>query len=237
MAPDPGDEQGRLDRLVRSLHAAGGVGAVGPSCHRAVPGVDGVVLSVDAAYAGWMILSESGPHGDQLEDLHAVLGEGPGVDAAVTGAPVTAPDLGDPIARARWPRFTQQAPERGIGAVFAFPLLLHDKPFGVLSAYRSVAGPLDPADDQQMRRYARAVTLTLLDDAYITGDGALDLALPVSAGEVQQAVGVVMEHHGVDAATALHRLRDHARRSRRPMRDVVAEVRANRLPFGPTERP
>ena len=86
----------RLRRLVSSLRAHGGVAAVSAACHRDVPGVDGVVLAVFAAHAGRIIISDSGPDGDQLEDLHSTLGEGPGVDAAVTGEPVTAVDLDHP---------------------------------------------------------------------------------------------------------------------------------------------
>ena len=51
------------------------------------------------------------------------------------------------------------------------------------------------------------------------------------AGEVQQAIGVIMEYATVDAATALHRLRAYGRR---PMHDVVSEVRTDHLPFSAT---
>jgi hypothetical protein len=230
----PDDEQRHLRRLVSSLRARGGVGAVGAECHRDVPDVDGVVLTVDAAHAGRIIISDSGPHGDALEDLHATLGEGPSIDAAITGAPLAAVDLAHPHALARWPRFAEQAPSRGVRAVFVCPVLLHAQPVGVLSAYRAAAGPLSATDHEQVRRYAKAVTVVLLDDPPATSNGALDFVLPVRAGEVQQAVGIVMEYAHVDAPTALHRLRAYARRSGRPMHDVVADVRACRLPFDPT---
>jgi hypothetical protein len=233
-AGHPDDEQRHLRQLVSSLRAAGGVGAAGPACHREVPDLDGVVLTIDAAHAGRIILSDSGPHGDQLEDLHAVLGQGPCIDAAVTGTPIAAADLDDPSARSRWPRFAQQAPARGIRAVFARPLLLRGRPFGVLSAYRAFAGSLSPADDEQLRRHADAVTLVLLDETHTTSGGVPDFVLPIPAGKVQQAVGIVMEYAHVDAPTALHRLRAYARNSARPMHDVVAAVRTSRMPFDPT---
>lgn len=228
------DEQHHLRRLISSLRAAGGIGAAGPACHGEMPEIDGVVLSIDAGPAGKIILSDSGPHGDQLEDLHAVLGEGPCIDATVTGSAVTAADLDHPHAQARWPQFALQAPECGIRAVFARPLLVHTKPVGVLTAYRTVAGPLSLTAGEQMRRYAQAVTLILRTYAHSTSGGHLIFVLPSGAGKVQQAVGVVMQHAGVDAPTALHRLRAYARSSARPMLDVVADVRNNRLPFDPT---
>lgn len=114
--------------------------------------------------------------------------------------------------------------------MFACPLLLHAKPFGVLSAYRAATGPLSPTPDGQMRRYTHAVTRILLQDAHSNSDGALEFALPHPAGRVQQDVGVVMQYAG----TALHRLRAYAHSSARPMHDVVADVRNNRIPFDPT---
>ena len=232
-APDH-EHQRALRRLVSSLRARGGVGALGAACHRDVPGVDGVVLAVFAAHAGRIIISDSGPAGDQLEDLHATLGEGPGIDAAITGQPVTAVDLDHTTAHTSWPRFAGRAVACGIRAVFAAPVLLHAQPVGVLSLYRAIAGPLSAAEHEQLDRYTHAVTVLLLDHPHVTSAGEISIALPVQAGEVQQAVGVVMEYAGVDAATALHRLRSYAHQSARPMRDVIAEVRTCRLPFDPT---
>ena len=235
IAGDPRDERRHVRRLVSALRARGGVDAVGAACHRDVENVDGVVLTVDAAHAGRIILSDSGPHGDLLEDLHATLGEGPCVDAAVTGRPVAVVDLDHPHAQTRWPRFAEQAPADGIRAVFVCPVLLNARPVGVLSAYRAAAGPLSATDHEQLHRYAKAVTAILLDDPPVTSNKALDFVLPIRAGQVQQAVGIVMEYADVDAPTALHRLRAYARRSARPMHDVIAEVRTCRLPFDPTE--
>ncbi|GAB7044284.1 MULTISPECIES: GAF and ANTAR domain-containing protein [Catenuloplanes] len=244
MEADPGlaaghsdDERRRLRRLVSALRAHGGVGAVATLCHADMPDVDGVVLTVDAAHAGRIILSDSGPHGDQLEDLHAVLGEGPCIDAVVTAVPVMADDLARPHARVNWPRFAEHAPARAIRAVFAHPVLAGDRLIGVLSAYRADAGSLTAAEREQLGRYATAAAVVLLDHTPVHRAGGLDLVLPARAGEVQQAVGVVMELAGVDAPTALHRLRDYARRSARPMQDVVAEVRTCRLPFDPSAVP
>jgi len=134
----------------------------------------------------------------------------------------------------RWPRFADQAPGDDIDAVFAYPVILKDRPVGVLSAYRDAAGPLSTGEDEQIRRYARATAVVLLDDWFVSPAGEMDVVLPAHTGEVQQAVGIVMELAGIDAADALHRLRAYARRSARPMREVVADVRTARLPFDPT---
>ena len=231
--PSNQDQQRHIRcRPVSSLRALDGVAALCPACHRDLPGIDGVVLTTVVAHAGWIILSDSGPNGDQLEDLHATLGEGPRTDAVATGEPVTAADLVH--AHARWPRFATHALACGIRAVFAFPVQLDTQPVGVLSVYRATAGTLSTTAHHRVNRYARTATVLLRDTAHVNGVGAVSMPLPSNAGEVQQAVGVVMELATVDAVTALHRLRTFAHHSQRPMRDVVAEVRTGQLPFDPT---
>jgi hypothetical protein len=214
--------------------ALDGVATLCPACHRDMPDMDGVVLTTFVAHAGWIILSDSGPSGDQLEDLHATLGEGPRTDVVTTGKPVTAADLTHAQAHTRWPRFTGQALASGIRAVFAFPLPLGVQPVGVLSVYRATAGPLSAADHNRVNRCAHTATVLLNATAHVNSAGAAVMPLPANAGDVQQAVGVVMQHATVDAVTALHRLRACAHRSRRPMSDVVAEARTGQLPCNPT---
>jgi ANTAR domain len=229
----PEDEQRRYIRLrVSPPRAIDGVAALCRDCHRNVSGVDGAVLTILAAQAGWIILSDSGPDGDQLEDLYATLGEGPRVDAFITGVPVAVGDLVQ--AHARWPYFAARALACGIRAVFAFPVQFATVPMGVLSVYRGTAGPLSAADHDRVGGYAEAATVLLRAAACVNDARQASMSLPRDAGEVQQAVGVVMEYATVDAATALHRLRVYAHHSRRPMRDVVAEVRTDHLPFNPT---
>jgi hypothetical protein len=218
--------------LVSPARALEGVAALCRACHRDVPGIEGAVLAGFVAQAGWIILSDSGPYGDQLEDLYTTLGEGPRVDAFTTGMPVAAADLVQ--AHARWPRFAARALACGIRAVFAFPVQLGTVPVGVLSLYRASAGPLSAADHDLVDWYARTAMVLVRAAAHVNDAGQVSMPLPENAGEVQQAVGVVMEHATVDAATALHRLRAYAHHSRRPMREVVAEVRADHLPFNPT---
>ena len=233
MTGPPEREQWRyIFLLVSPSRALEGVAALCRACHRDVQDIEGAVLAGFVAQAGWIILSDSGPNGDQLEDLYTTLGEGPRVDAFTTGMPVAAADLVQ--AHARWPRFAARALACGIRAVFAFPVQFGTVPVGVLSIYRASADPLSAADRDRVDRYARTAAVLVRAAAQVNDAGQLSMPLPENAGEVQQAVGVVMEHATVDAATALHRLRAYAHHSRRQMREVVAEVRAEHLPFNPT---
>jgi len=108
MSGPPEREQWRyILWLVSPSRALEGVAALCRACHRDVQGVEGAVLAAFVAPAGWIILGDSGPNGDQLEDLYTTLGEGPRVDAFTTGMPVAAADLVQ--AHATWPRFAARA--------------------------------------------------------------------------------------------------------------------------------
>jgi hypothetical protein len=234
MTGPPEHERRHLRLLVPLPRAIDDVAALCRACHHDIPDIEGAVLTMLVAQAGWIILSDSGPDGDQLEDLCTTLGEGPRVDAYTTGIPVAAAALVHIQAHARWPYFAARALACGIRAVFAFPVRLGTVPVGVLSVYRASAGLLSAADHARVRRYAHTATVLMRAAGHLNNAGQASVSLPKNASEVQQAVGVVMEHATVDAATALHRLRAYAHHSRRPMRDVVAEVRANHLSFNPT---
>ncbi|MGX6607042.1 GAF domain-containing protein, partial [Micromonosporaceae bacterium Da 78-11] len=180
--PSDRDQRRGIRRLML-LRALDGAAALGPACHRDVPGVDGVVLTAFVAHAGWIILSDSGPNGDRLEGLHATLGEGPRTDVVATGRLVSYADLTHAQAFVRWPRFAAQALASGIRAVSAFPVQLDVHTVGVLSVYRATAGPLSDADHQRVNWYARTASVLLHATAHVTGAGAVSMPLLGNAGE------------------------------------------------------
>jgi GAF domain-containing protein len=229
----PGSPRHRqlLHQLVSGLRARGGIAALAAACQDQLTDIDGAALSVLAGQQGWLLLSDSGPHADQLEDLQYSLREGPRVDAADTGAPVAVADLGGAAARRRWPAFAPQAVRHGIRAVFAYPVLHDGGPVGVLALYRGVAAPLTALESENAARYAAAAAVLLLDTVELDEHGGVSVLLPAQAAAVQQAVGVVMEHTGADADTALHLLREFASRRSLTMRSVVTDTLAGRLTF------
>lgn len=78
----------------------------------------------------------------QFEELQTRLGEGPGVWAHEQGEVISIPDL---QAEERFLRFTQQAIDLGLAAVFTFPLQHGDVVIGALDLYRDTTGPLSLA--------------------------------------------------------------------------------------------
>jgi diguanylate cyclase (GGDEF)-like protein len=99
----------------------------------------GVILrgSHQASYI--VAASDKGVH--EIEALQSELQEGPCVTAYLTGEPVLLPDL---RSAERFPRYSPRAREKGVAAVFAFPLCLDGRRLGALDLYRDTVGDLDP---------------------------------------------------------------------------------------------
>jgi hypothetical protein len=195
-----------------------------------VLGVSGVAVSVLASGGGDLVWRTDGVSA-RLDDLQFTLGQGPGVDAAVSGELVLEPDL-DAVPAQRWSVFTPAALELGVRAVFAVPLQIGALRVGVLLAQRDVPGSMNDGVLTDLLVFAGAATEALLGS--VTG-GSEPLWLSGQPSgyraEVYQATGMISAQLGVAQAEALIRLRGHAYSQHRAVADVAADVVARRMRF------
>lgn len=193
----------------------------------------GLSLAENGKVSGALTGSDS--HARELEDLQFTLGEGPCVDSVRSGSPVLEPDLaasGFP----RWPGYAPEAYERGIRAVYAFPLRIGAACLGALDIYRDRAEPASAEAIDLGQAFAGIALTMLVDDdrpprAHGDASALDDLLTP--ALEVYQAQGMVMVDLDVSLAEALVRLRAHAFVEGRPLADVARDVVAGRLRLEP----
>ncbi len=126
-------------------------------------GFDQVTVTLMTTKGSSTLVASAGPPGPAIQELQFDLGEGPGLDAYAAGQPVLVPDL--PASLARWPGFAAAAIERGIAAVFVFPLQLGAVRFGVLTGVRAAAGPLGERELSAGLIFAEVATELLLDSS------------------------------------------------------------------------
>ncbi len=178
------------------------------------------VLATDAVSAG-------------LEDLQILLGEGPCVEATSIGRPVLVADLSDHAAEQnqRWPVFTSEARNAGVGAVFAFPIRIGEVSLGSVDLYRRSPGSLTAA---QLTSGLQAVGEM--------GEHMLELTAPELPEApsypmtVHQAAGMVMVQLETSIDVAMTRLRACAFAEGMTMGDLAADVIAGRRRFTKEER-
>ena len=170
-----------------------------------------------------------------IEDLQLTLGEGPCVDAAVTGSPVLLSDLGrsPEVAVERWPGFMEGAATAGVEAVFAFPLRVGAINVGVLDLYRNEPGELSADELLAALMAADAAALALL---YLDVDGVDAFTDDHDARasyqlQVHQATGMVQAQTGVTIDQAFLMLRARAFADGRPLVELAADVVARRVRF------
>jgi ANTAR domain len=218
--------------------AGGDAVTVGHACAAitTVTGVDGVA----AVLATSATLRETVYAGDEIaarvEELTLTLGEGPGLDALRYGEPVLSADMTGPDARSRWPVFAPASAAVGALAVFALPLRIGVIRLGVLTMHRRRPGHLTRVQVADALALADVVCLLLFDQS----DPAAGAARVGPAGsdgvwypEVHQATGMIIVQLGVSAEIAFARLRAHAFRHNRRLRDVARDVVTRRLRFKP----
>jgi hypothetical protein len=208
---------------------------------RALCSVSARVIGTDGAGITLMVGEASGPvcasdaTSARVEELQYTLGEGPCIDSHRLGGPVFEPDLaaGGP---SRWPTFGQQALVAGVCAVFAFPLRIGAVRIGAMTLYGSGTGPLGDARLTDALAMADVVAHEILVAQSEAPKGVLAAGLAgVGAyrAEIHQASGMVAVQLDLPVSDALVRLRAHAFRSGRPLREVAADVVARRLRLDP----
>jgi hypothetical protein len=227
------------DRLQRILALLGEAGGETPSfaglCRVAtkLSGTDGAAIMLMAGDAPRGLLCATDDVSERMEELQFTLGEGPGLDAHADGTPVMEPDLTAPAAD-RWIAFTPAALATGVGAVFAFPLVVGSVRLGALNFYRTTTGAMTDdqhADAQVITGVAARTLLTLQADAPV---GALSPQIEAESNLrliVHQASGMVSVQLGVSVADALVRLRAYAVAHDLLIDDVATRIIDRRLRF------
>jgi GAF domain-containing protein len=172
------------------------------------------------------VAATDGP-GRLLEQVQTDLGEGPCVDAHVSGELTVTDDMTlDP----RWPRVTPLLVPHGIRAVLGAQVRIGGVPVGSLDVYVDRPYTWDESDRRAIVRYSGLIetVLTTALAAKRAGDlaGQLQYALDYRV-VIERAVGYLMARDHVDATAAFDRLRRATRSSRRKIGDVAGDLLAS----------
>lgn len=231
---------GRVARLVADEPARPGDRGVAGVLRRLCSAAE---RSLSASGAGVSVLAEGGMRGvaavsepayEPLEDLQFSLGEGPCLDAFASRQPVLVPDLSDG-AMDRWPGYASALHDKGVRAVFAFPLQIGAARIGALDVFRGEAGSLTAGEFRDALTFADVAVTTLLDGQERAAPGTaadgLDDEVVGQRAELFQAQGMVAVQLGISLADALARLRAYAYAEERALGDVARDVVARRVSF------
>jgi hypothetical protein len=198
-------------------------------------GVNGAGLSIVSTTGHRELVCSTDDVAAGIEDLQFTVGQGPGIDAVSSGAPVLISDLQQPrdLLAERWAAFLPSALATGVRGLFAFPLQIGAITLGVLDLYRSSPGALLDAQVSDALMAGEAAAMALLQLATSSADGLPDDAGSGAAYQLQvhQATGMVSVQAAVSIEDAFAMLRARAFAGNHTVAEVARAVVERRLRF------
>jgi len=191
----------------------------------AVSGAEAVGLMLADQHGRLRYMAASNETGRMLELLQLQNSEGPCLDCYETRAPVVNADLAS--AADRWPHFAPAAIEAGFQSVHAFPMRLRDSAIGALNLFGRAGAEFEENDVRVVQALADIATIALLQERSISRADALTEQPQGALNSrivIEQAKGALAHLEGSTPTEAFQLLRSQARKSRRRLVDVAAEV-------------
>ena len=189
---------------------------------RAVPGAEGASVTTHREGAPAAVGSDD--WSQQLDETQFEEHEGPCLDAFRTGTVFRVRDFSTDN---RWPSYSEQALKHGAVSMLSLPLSAQGNLIGALNLYSRKPEAFDSEASSIAHIVAGHVGLASQVSAafFKHRDLAEQLADAMrSRATIEQAKGVLMALHNVDADGAFDLLRTESQHSNRKLRDVAAEV-------------
>jgi transcriptional regulator with GAF, ATPase, and Fis domain len=188
----------------------------------AIDGADSIGVTIDLGGRTYTAV-----HTDQrtlrVDEEQYDAGEGPCLQASRHRTTVLV-DCDD--AMARWPRFAAAAREEGIYSFLAAPLFTSEQTLGSFNLYGRSRRAFDSLDAEILDLLTAAVSRAIGDFARFKSARdaaeAIQRALQTRA-PIEQAKGVLMAIHGVDADQAFDMLRQQSQNTNVPVRVIAAD--------------
>jgi transcriptional regulator with GAF, ATPase, and Fis domain len=138
--------------------------------------------------------------------------EGPCVDAYRTGVAVQSESTDD--VTSRWPTFGPRAQDFGFQSMAALPMRLRANVIGALNLFSTQGASLSPEDKQVAQALADIATIGILQERALSDGHIVTSQLQVALESrvvIEQAKGIVGEHHHISVDDAFKLLRSYAR--------------------------
>jgi hypothetical protein len=179
------------------------------------------------------MLAGAGRHARTVTTLQMELGEGPCLQAHISGVPVFLPDLRVENAN-RWPTFTAAALAVGVQAEFSLPLSVLPGGIGTLDLCRDKPGMLSGEHLADAMITADIARDAVLYQQYAPGDADLAGLLATGGADrivIHQATGMIAAQLDETTSNALARLRAAAFANGRSMYKIAQDVVERRVRF------
>ena len=186
--------------------------------------VDGAALMLMDRDLSLRNAAASDPRMDLLESLQVEHGVGPCISAFQEKTLVCSEDLAE---EERFGDFSSAAVEAGLRAVLASPIPYATDAVGVVAVFSEKPHAWTPEGELALTSFTDLAALAIVTTMQSEERGQLADQLKHALDArvvIEQAKGVLVARDGVDPRRAFEELRAQARRSRRKVSDVAAEI-------------
>jgi GAF domain-containing protein len=222
------------DEFARALTELGSVMLEMPSVERAIDDVAALAAGVVSPPASCGITLErgaqpftvasSGAMAAHVDEVQYARNDGPCLEAMRTGHAVTVEDM---ARETRWDGYPAHALAYGVRSSLSLPLTIDERTRGALNLYAALGSAFPQEVHQRVELFARqasaVLTVVTRQSRQVVLSDQLREAL-ANRSVIDQALGIVMDQQGCDAAQAFAVLREASQHSNRKLRDVAAEL-------------
>jgi GAF domain-containing protein len=160
-----------------------------------------------------------------VEESQIGVDAGPCVDCLASAQTVQVDDV--EAVRDRWPAFAETALSSGLASGVAVPIVVGGRGVAGINAFADTRGAFTPSDVSVVKALARLAATTLEHRRAADGNAVLAEQLTLALESrvvIEQAKGYLAYRHSTTPASAFGMLRNHARATRLPLRDVARGV-------------
>ena len=182
-------------------------------------------------------VATSGALATELDEEQYAEGQGPCLTAASTGELT---EITDTRTETRWPEYARRAAEHGNYSSISVPMRLDDQLSAALNVYAREPGAFHQAGRDAVVRFGEHAAVAVGNRYLYENARSLAANLEVAARSravIDQAKGILMERHRLDADAAFQALAAASMHANRKLRDVADElVTTGALPGPPPHR-
>jgi GAF domain-containing protein len=205
-----GDVHSAIERIVATTHD--------------LFSVDGAALMLVDEEMALRNVAASDDRLQQLEELQLRHGSGPCIDAFEQKVLVGSDDL---RVEPRWRDFSSEAADAGLGALLASPIPYASDAVGVVAVFSADAHAWSPEGELALMAFTDLAALAIAMGMQSAERGEkvdqLQRALDARV-TIEQAKGVLIASEHLTARQAFERIRSEARRTRRRVAEVAADI-------------
>jgi GAF domain-containing protein len=191
---------------------------------------DAAGIMLGDAHRHLRVVAASSDDAELMELLQLQNEQGPCLDCYHTATPVSVPDL---AVADQWPAFTAAVAQAGgFRSVHALPLRLRRESIGALNLFHKDPGSLPDSDLALGQALADVATIGILQERMIRRSEVVTEQLQSALNSrvvIEQAKGVLAQHHGVAMNAAFDRLRSYSRNRNLRMAEVARQLASGEL--------